>query len=236
VSGLLEVDNLTCGYHGFDVLRSVSLDVRPGALTVLVGPNGAGKTTLLKAIAGLVPSRGWVRFGGAPVQGASVPQLVARGLSLVAEGRHLFGQMAVRENLELGGYLLPRRQREGQLRRVLGFFPKLAERAGQLAGTLSGGEQQMLAVGRALMSQPKLLMLDEPSLGLAPRMVVDLFQIVKRIREEGTSVLLVEQNVRQALSIADSGYVLERGRIVAEGTGPELLHTERIRHAYLGTM
>lgn len=236
MSALLEVEGLAAGYAGFCVIEDLWLQARSGQLTVLVGPNGAGKTTLLKAICGVIPSRGEVRFDGVPVRGAGVSQRVALGLSLVPEGRHLFGQMSVRENLELGAYLLPRRERQGQMRRVLECFPRLAERQDQLAGTMSGGEQQMVAIGRAMMSRPRLLMLDEPSLGLAPKMVAELFRVVKCICEEGTSVLLVEQNVRQALAIADYSYVLERGRIVAQGTGEQMLNSDLIQRAYLGTL
>jgi vanillin dehydrogenase len=231
---LLRVDRLSAGYGGFAVLDRVSLDVAERSLTVLVGPNGAGKTTLLRAIAGVIPSTGAIRFAGADLGGESVSRRVRRGMVLVPEGRELFPAMTVRENLELGGYLRDRRGRAAAVEQVLDLFPRLAERLAQRAGTMSGGEQQMLAVARALVGAPRLLMLDEPSLGLAPRMVAEVFWIARRIRDTGTAVLLVEQNVRQALTIADHTYVLERGAFVAEGVGRELLGSERIQRAYLG--
>ena len=234
MSALLEVDRLTAGYGGFAVLGGVSLEVARGALVVLVGPNGAGKTTLLGAITGVIPSGGTVRFDGAELGRESVSGRVARGLVLVPEGRHLFAEMTVRENLELGGYLRGRREREAAIQEVLALFPRLAERLTQAAGTMSGGEQQMLAIARALVSRPRLLLLDEPSLGLAPQMIAELFRLVRRIRDRGTSILMVEQNVRQALAIADAGYLLERGAIVVSGPGAGLLASDRIQRAYLG--
>jgi branched-chain amino acid transport system ATP-binding protein len=234
VSALLEVRDLEAGYGGVPVLSHVSLQVVVGSLTVLVGPNGAGKTTLLNAIAGVIPSSGTIRLAGADASADTVSRRVARGMVLVPEGRQLFGQMTVRENLELGGYLRSGRERAAMIGEVLPLFPGLAGRQAQRAGTLSGGEQQMVALARGLISKPALLLLDEPSLGLAPRMVKEVFAIVRRICDAGTSVLLVEQNVRQALTIADRGYVLERGSLVAEGSGVDLLGTDRIRQAYLG--
>ncbi len=240
-AGLLEVANLAAGYGTTDVLADICLRVPDGALVVLVGANGAGKTTLLSAIAGVIPSRGRIRFGGeelrdkAAASGETVSGRVARGMVLVPEGRQLFGEMTVRENLELGGYLRSRRERTESIQQVLLLFPRLGERLGQPAGTMSGGEQQMVAVARALVSRPRLLMLDEPSLGLAPRMIAELFRLLRRIRDQGTAVLLVEQNVRQALAIADYSYVLERGSIVAEGRGADLLATDLIQRAYLGS-
>lgn len=230
----LTIDKLSAGYGGFAVLRDLSLDVTPG-LTVIVGPNGAGKTTLLKAIAGLVPRGGRLLLDGTPVApDASTSELVRRGVALVAEGRQLFPQMSVTENLELGGWLVPAAERSARLRQAFADFPKLAERAAQLAGTMSGGEQQMVAVARAMMCAPKLLMLDEPSLGLAPRMVDELLAIARRIADAGTTVLMVEQNVRKALAVADRAHVLERGRLVAGGPAAELARSAVIRHAYLG--
>ena len=234
MSAMLEVRGLSAGYGAQPVLSTVSLDVGARALVVLVGANGAGKSTLLGAIAGLVACTGTVRLDGADVTGESISARVARGMVLVPEGRRLFGDMSVRDNVELGGYLRTARERRAAITEALRLFPRLAERLGQAAGTMSGGEQQMLAVARGLVSRPRLLMLDEPSLGLAPKMVGELLRILQRVRDEGTSVLLVEQNVRQALGIADHGYVMERGAIVAQGAGAELLESDVVQRAYLG--
>ncbi|MDD2180233.1 ABC transporter ATP-binding protein [Acidovorax sp. D2M1] len=229
----LQVQNLTTGYHGFQVLQDLTLEAAPG-ITVIVGPNGAGKTTLLKALAGLLPRQGTVQLDGQSVPAMNATACVQRGLALVAEGRQLFPQMTVTENLELGGWLVPSRTRAERLHQAFEDFPRLKERAQQLAGTMSGGEQQMVAVARAMMSGPRLLMLDEPSLGLAPRMVDELLAIVQRIAAQGVTVLMVEQNVRKALQIAQRGYVLERGRIVASGDASDLLKSDVVRQAYLG--
>ena len=229
----LTVQNLTTGYHGFHVLQDLALEAVPG-ITVIVGPNGAGKTTLLKALAGLLPRQGTVTLDGQAVPAMNATACVQRGLALVAEGRQLFPQMTVTENLELGGWLVPSRVRAERLHQAFEDFPRLKERATQLAGTMSGGEQQMVAVARAMMSGPRLLMLDEPSLGLAPRMVDELLAIVQRIAAQGVTVLMVEQNVRKALQIAQRGYVLERGRIVATGAAADLLQSDVVRQAYLG--
>jgi len=230
----LHVKQLGAGYGGFAVLREITLVAQPG-ITVIVGPNGAGKTTLLRALAGLMPRSGEVLLDGAALPGNDATACVRRGLALVAEGRQLFPQMTVAENLELGGWLQPPAARKRLLQQAFADFPRLAERAQQWAGTMSGGEQQMVAVARAMMSAPRLLMLDEPSLGLAPRMVDELLAIVTRIaRQQGVTVLMVEQNVRKALQVADRGYVLERGRIVAQGRSAELLKSDAIRNAYLG--
>jgi len=230
----LQVEGLAAGYGAFLVLRDLSLEALPG-LTVILGPNGAGKTTLLKAIAGLIPRTGRVRLDGAEIDpGAKTSELVRRGIALVAEGRQLFPQMTVTENLELGGWLLPAAERARGLDRAFADFPRLAERRRQLAGTMSGGEQQMVAMARAMMSGPRLLMLDEPSLGLAPKMVDEMLRIVRRIADAGTTVLMVEQNVRKALATADRGYLLERGRVVAAGAAAELAGSSRVRQAYLG--
>jgi benzaldehyde dehydrogenase (NAD) len=233
MSAALSVRKLSAGYGAMRVLEGIGIEAPKGEITVVVGPNGAGKTTLMKALSGLIPRGGEVWFDGAllPARPASI---VARGLVQVAEGRQLFAHMTVRENLELGGYLLPRGERGARLQRSLDLFPKLAERLAQLAGTLSGGEQQMLAVGRALMCKPKLLMLDEPSLGLAPKMVDDLLAVVRRIRDEGVTILLVEQNIAKALAIADGAYVIERGAVVMKGAAAELLRSGQLRAAYLG--
>ncbi|CAN7297848.1 ABC transporter ATP-binding protein [Acidovorax sp. LjRoot129] len=229
----LTVQGLTTGYNGFQVLQDLSLEAQPG-ITVIVGPNGAGKTTLLKALAGLLPRQGTVQLDGQPVPAMNATACVQRGLALVAEGRQLFPQMTVTENLELGGWLVPSRMRAVRLAQAFEDFPRLKERAQQLAGTMSGGEQQMVAVARAMMSGPRLLMLDEPSLGLAPRMVDELLAIVQRIAAQGVTVLMVEQNVRKALQVAQRGYVLERGRIVASGDAVTLLQSDVVRQAYLG--
>ncbi|MFY3382882.1 ABC transporter ATP-binding protein [Paracidovorax sp. MALMAid1276] len=229
----LSVQGLTTGYNGFQVLQDLSLTATPG-ITVIVGPNGAGKTTLLKALAGLLPRQGTVQLDGQAVPAMNATACVQRGLALVAEGRQLFPQMTVTENLELGGWLVPGRVRAERMAQAFDDFPRLKERATQLAGTMSGGEQQMVAVARAMMSGPRLLMLDEPSLGLAPRMVDELLAIVQRIAAQGVTVLMVEQNVRKALQVAQRGYVLERGRIVASGEASELLQSDAVRQAYLG--
>jgi branched-chain amino acid transport system ATP-binding protein len=232
-SSELRVRGLAAGYHGFQVLQGLDLDVLPG-ITVVLGPNGAGKTTLLKALAGLLAREGEAVLDRVALPSGEATACVRQGLALVAEGRQLFPQMTVTENLELGAWLSPPRLRGERLALAFEDFPRLKERATQLAGTMSGGEQQMVAVARALMSGPRLLMLDEPSLGLAPRMVDELLAIVRRIAAHGVTVLMVEQNVRKALQAADRGYVLERGRIVASGDAQDLLHSDVIRRAYLG--
>ncbi len=237
---MLRLRNVDAGYGALTVLRRVSLHVNPGEIVTIVGANGAGKTTLLRTVAGLVRARGGeLVFAGAAVTRLRTERIVALGCSLVPEGRQVFAPMEVRENLLLGAHVQYARGRKDEvardLERVYGLFPVLAQRARQLAGTLSGGEQQMLAIGRALMARPKLVMLDEPSMGLAPLVVKDIFGIVKRISEEGTTVLLVEQNARSALQIATRGYVLETGRIVLQGTAEELLSNRDVQRAYLGS-
>ena len=232
--GLLRVRGLRAGYKGFEVLQGIDLDAAPG-LTVVVGPNGAGKTTMLKAIAGLLDRRGEVSFDGTALPDAQPHLTLRSGVALVAEGRQLFPDMEVVENLELGGWLLGRSEREQGIARAFELFPRLRERARQRAGTMSGGEQQMLAVARALMTRPRALLLDEPSLGLAPKLVDELLGTARRLGDEGVTVLMVEQNVRKALSLADRGYVIERGRIVAQGSGAELLASDEVRSSYLGT-
>jgi branched-chain amino acid transport system ATP-binding protein len=227
----LSVRGLSAGYGGIRVLDRVDLDVH--GLTAVIGPNGAGKTTLLRALSGLIPRTGELRLDGTPLPHEPAA-IVARGVGHVPEGRQLFAEMTVRENLELGGWRLPRGERASRLDAVVGLFPRLAERRAQLAGSLSGGEQQMLAIGRALMRRPRLLMLDEPSLGLAPRLVDDLLATVRRLHEDGVSVLLVEQNVAKALALADRAYVIERGRVVAQGPARTLLDSPAVRAAYLG--
>ncbi len=228
----LRVQGLSAGYGAFLVLRGLSLEVKPG-LTVVLGPNGAGKTTLLKALNGLIRRQGWVTLDGEELP-HKTHQIVQAGVALVAEGRQLFPQMTVRENLELGAWLANKADRARRLEQAFADFPKLRERAGQLAGTMSGGEQQMVAVARAMMSAPRLLMLDEPSLGLAPKMVDELLAIARRIADAGTTVLMVEQNVKKALAVADRGYVLERGTLVASGAARLLARSSVVREAYLG--
>ena len=228
----LKVEGLAAGYGPVQVLRGLRFEARPG-LTVILGPNGAGKTTLLRALAGLIPRGGEVLLDGEELP-EKTHEIVRAGVALVAEGRQLFPQMTVTENLELGGWLVPKAERERRLQQVLQDFPTLRERAAQLAGTMSGGEQQMVAVARAMMSAPRLLMLDEPSLGLAPRMVDELLALARRIADAGTTVLMVEQNVKKALAVADRGYVLERGALVASGPARLLARSTVVREAYLG--
>jgi branched-chain amino acid transport system ATP-binding protein len=228
----LQVRGLSAGYGAFLVLRDLSLEVKPG-LTVILGPNGAGKTTLLRALNGLLPRTGDVLLDGAPLP-HKTHETVRAGMALVPEGRQLFAQMTVRENLELGGWLVDKAERAARVEQVMNDFPRLRERTAQLAGTMSGGEQQMVAVARAMVSAPRLLMLDEPSLGLAPRMVDELLAIARRIADAGTTVLMVEQNVKKALAVADRGYVMERGALVASGAAKLLARSSVIREAYLG--
>jgi len=231
---MLSVEGLEAGYGDVQVLWGVSLRVERGEVVALLGSNGAGKTTTLRAISGLLrPTSGRITFDGVDITGKPAHEIVRLGVSMVPEGRRLFPKMTVYENLRMGAYLVGGDVRD-RFEMVYSLFPILRERRDQLAGTLSGGEQQMLAIGRGLMSSPRLLMLDEPSLGLAPKIVHEVLRAVQQIREEGVTVLLVEQNVQQALSIADRGYVIETGRIVLEGTGGELLENEHVKTAYLG--
>jgi branched-chain amino acid transport system ATP-binding protein len=228
----LRVRGLSAGYGPFEVIRQLNFDVMPG-LTVILGPNGAGKTTLLRALSGQIPMRGEVLLDGEDLP-EKAHEIVKAGMALVPEGRQLFPQMTVLENLELGGWLQKPNVRQERMEMVLNDFPKLRERATQLAGTMSGGEQQMVAIARAMMSAPRLLMLDEPSLGLAPRMVDELLAMTRRIADQGTTVLMVEQNVRKALAVADRGYVIERGALVAHGSSKLLARSSVIQEAYLG--
>jgi branched-chain amino acid transport system ATP-binding protein len=236
---MLRIRNLDAGYGQLTVLRRVSLHVKPGEIVAIVGANGAGKSTLLKTITGLVrPRAGEIQLHGEDIARVRTERIVARGCSLVPEGRQVFADMSVRENLILGAHVQYRRGKRDEvaddLARIFHLFPVLEKRERQLAGTLSGGEQQMLAMGRALMARPRLLMLDEPSMGLAPLVVKDIFDIIVRISQEGSTVLLVEQNARGALKISHRGYVLETGRIVLEGTSEELLANRDVQRAYLG--
>jgi branched-chain amino acid transport system ATP-binding protein len=232
---LLAVRDLFAGYSGVPVLRGVDLDVAPGAIVAVLGANGAGKTTLNKTLSGLLkPERGEIRFGGLRLDRMTPAKIVAAGLIHVPEGRKLYPNMSVRENLELGAYARGRRQRKHSLERVLMVFPRLKERLGQRAATLSGGEQQMTAIGRGLMGQPRLLVLDEPSLGLAPRLVSEMFALIRRLNEEGIAILLVEQNVMQSLEIAHRGYVMENGAMALSRSGAELAGDSALAKAYLG--
>ena len=231
---MLSVENLEAGYGDVQVLWGISLHVEEREIVALLGSNGAGKTTTLRTISGLLkPMSGRITFDGVDITGRPAHEIVRLGISMVPEGRRLFPKMTVYENLRMGAYLAKGDVRD-RLETVYSLFPILRERRNQLAGTLSGGEQQMLAIARGLMSSPKLLMLDEPSLGLAPKIVQEVLSAVRQIREEGVTILLVEQNVQQALSIADRGYVIETGRIVLEGSGKELLQNDHVRTAYLG--
>jgi branched-chain amino acid transport system ATP-binding protein len=237
LSALLHVQGLRVGYGLVEALFGISLTVLPGQIITVVGPNGAGKSTLLNAIAAIVPSReGTVIFAGRSTRGLATEQLVSGGMALVPERRNLFATMSVYDNLLLGSYL-HRSDRAGvvsSLEEVFVRFPRLRQRKTQIAATLSGGERQMLAIGRALMSRPKLLLLDEPSLGLAPQIVRQVFEVIEDLRKANVSILLVEQNARMALRVADYGYVLETGEIVNEGTGSALLHDSKIMDTYLG--
>ena len=233
---MLKVENLSVHYGMIQAVRDVSFEVNEGEVVSLIGANGAGKTTILRTISGLVrPSAGKIEFLGHEIQKVPAQKIVAAGLSQVPEGRHVFPGLTVLENLEMGAFLKTNRdENQANLKKVFSRFPRLEERKNQDAATLSGGEQQMLAMGRALMSTPKLLLLDEPSMGLAPLFIQEIFDIIQDIQKQGTTVLLIEQNANKALSIADRGYVLETGNIVLSGTGKELLASDEVRKAYLG--
>ena len=233
---MLKVDNIDVYYGAIHAIKGISIEVPKGEIVTLVGSNGAGKSTTLRTISGLMkPKNGTILFEDKNIVGVPAHEIVGMGLCQVPEGRHVFANMSVMENLELGAYL--RNDKDGiarDLEDVFKKFPRLLERKDQISGTLSGGEQQMLAMGRALMSRPRLLLLDEPSMGLAPLLVKEIFNIIKEINESGTTVLLVEQNANMALSIADKAYVLETGRIALAGTAQELASSEAVRKAYLG--
>ena len=232
---MLDVQNINVYYGAIHAVKDVSFHVDEGEIVTLIGANGAGKSTTLQTISGLLHSRtGSIAFMGQPIQAVPADKLVARGLAQVPEGRRVFQQMTVEENLEMGAFTRPSSTIAPNLEKVYDNFPRLKERRRQVAGTLSGGEQQMLAMGRALMSDPKLLMLDEPSMGLAPILVEQIFDIIRRLHQKGTTILLVEQNARMALSVADRGYVLETGRVTLTGPGRELLADEAVKKAYLG--
>lgn len=233
---MLKIENLRAGYGDIQILHDVSLEIAAGEVVALIGANGAGKTTTIKTISGMISAgSGRILYDGKDITHWPSHKIVAAGLVQVAEGRKLFPDLSVLENLELGGFLPSvRGNRPRNLERVFGMFPRLAERKEQFAGTLSGGEQQMLAIGRALMTEPRLLMLDEPSLGLAPKLVQDIFDVVQEINTAGVTVLIVEQNAVQTLKMAQRGYVMEHGHITLSGTGSSLLEDDRIRTAYLG--
>ncbi|MFL0249042.1 ABC transporter ATP-binding protein [Clostridium neuense] len=233
---MIKIKDLVVAYGGIEALKGISLEVPSGKIVTLVGANGAGKSTTLKAVVGLVkPKSGAIEYEGKDLTKISTESMVRNGIALVPEGRKVFEDLTVLENLKIGAY--SRKDRKGiedDLEKVYSLFPRLKERTWQLSGTLSGGEQQMLAIGRALMSRPKLIMMDEPSLGLAPIIVKGLFEIIKKINKDGMTVLLIEQNANAALKIADIGYIMETGRITLSGTGKELLNNDEIKKAYLG--
>ena len=232
---MLAVNDIHVYYGSIHAVKGVSLEVNEGEIVTLIGANGAGKSTVLNTISGLLhPRGGSVTFMGQDLKGVPPHKLVARGMAQVPEGRRIFLQMTVEENLEMGAYTQSKASIDGSIEDVYRRFPRLQERRKQIAGTLSGGEQQMLAVGRALMSHPRLLMLDEPSMGLAPILVEQIFDIIRELHAAGTTILLVEQNAQAALSVADRAYVLETGRISLSGTGAELMASDKVREAYLG--
>jgi branched-chain amino acid transport system ATP-binding protein len=234
---MLKIRNLESGYGKLKVLQGISMHISPGEIVTIIGGNGAGKSTLLNTISGIMkPQSGEISFGGRDIAGMPAEKIVKRGCSLVPEGRQIFDILTVRENLLIGGYAVKqeREKQEEKLEEIYGHFPRLKEREDQLGGTLSGGEQQMLAIGRSLMARPRLMMLDEPSMGLAPLIVKDIFTIIKKLRDQGETILLVEQNAKAALGIADRGYVLETGQIVLEESARELLNNNDVQRAYLG--
>ncbi|MGT2929147.1 ABC transporter ATP-binding protein [Streptococcus dentasini] len=233
---MLKIENLSVSYGAIEAVKDVSFEVNEGEVVTLIGANGAGKTSILRTISGLVrPSQGTVSYLDNEIQKVAARKIVADGLAQVPEGRHVFPGLTVLENLEMGAFLKNNKDtNQSNLKKIFDRFPRLEERKNQDAATLSGGEQQMLAMGRALMSQPKLLLLDEPSMGLAPIFIQEIFDIIQDIQKQGTTVLLIEQNANKALSIADRGYVLETGKIVLSGTGQELLASDEVRKAYLG--
>ncbi len=234
MSNILEIKNMSVSYGGIEAVKNISLDVPQGEIVTLIGANGAGKSTTLKTIAGVVkPKNASIKFEGNEICGKAPDYIVKQGVTLVPEGRRVFPNLTVKENLRMGAYLRKDRL-DDDFEYVYKLFPRLKEREWQYAGTLSGGEQQMLAVGRALMSRPKLIMMDEPSLGLAPLVVKSIFDIIKTINEKGITVLLIEQNANMALQVAHTAYVLETGEITMTGTGKELLADERVKEAYLG--
>lgn len=234
MSNILEIRDLRVSFGGIRAVDGISFDVEEGKIVTLIGANGAGKSTILRSIAGITkPQSGKIVFSGSDITGQSPDRIVSQGVTLVPEGRRVFSNLTVLESLRIGAYLR-RDSIADDIAYVYSLFPRLKERSWQLAGTLSGGEQQMLAVGRALMSRPRLIMMDEPSLGLAPLIVKNIFEIIKTINSHGITVLLIEQNANMALKIAHTGYVIETGHIIMSGTGAELLADERVKEAYLG--
>ena len=232
---ILKVDDINVYYGAIHAIKGVSFEVNEGEVVTLIGANGAGKSTILKTVAGLLSSHtGSIQFMGKSLGGIPAHKIVPMGLALVPEGRQIFLQMTVEENLQMGAFTRPADEYDASIADVYQRFPRLKERQNQIAGTLSGGEQQMLAMGRALMSKPSLLMLDEPSMGLAPILVEQIFDIIQELNQHGTTILLVEQNAQMALSVAHRGYVLETGKIVTTGSGEELLEDEAVKKAYLG--
>ena len=233
---LLKVRDIHVYYGAIHAIKGISLEVNEGEIVTLIGANGAGKSTTLNTIAGLLkPRQGGIAFAGMPVEGTGASKMVYKGLSLCPEGRRIFQQMTVRENLEMGAFSRPNEETEKSMEQVYEFFPRLKEREKQIAGTLSGGEPQMLAMGRALMSKPRLMMLDEPSTCLAPILVEQIFEIIRDMNAAGTTILLVEQNAQMALSVANRAYVMETGRITMEGDADDLMHDDNVRKAYLGS-
>lgn len=232
---LLEVKNIKVYYGNINAIKDISFEVNEGEIVTLIGANGAGKSSILNTVAGLIkPKSGEIIFDGQGIIGIPAHKIVSKGMALCPEGRRIFQQLSVKENLEMGSYTRPVNEVSESIEKVYELFPRLKERYKQIAGTLSGGEQQMLAMGRALMSKPRLMMLDEPSMGLAPILVEQIFDIIKNLHKSGTTILLVEQNAQMALSVADRGYVMETGRIVTSGTGKGLLQDDAVKKAYLG--
>ncbi|UTW10121.1 ABC transporter ATP-binding protein [Marinobacterium rhizophilum] len=232
---MLQINKVNTHYGPIQALHDVSVEVRQGEIVTLIGANGAGKTTLMMTICGHPQaSSGEILFDGKPITGQPTSQIMRQGLAIVPEGRRVFARLTVQENLHMGAYFRTKAEYEETLEEVLLLFPRLRERFAQRAGTMSGGEQQMLAIGRAMMSKPRMILLDEPSLGLAPIIIQQIFQIIEKLRDDGVTIFLVEQNANQALRIADRGYVLENGRVVLSGSGPDLLDDENVRKAYLG--
>ncbi|HHW94580.1 MAG TPA: ABC transporter ATP-binding protein [Mogibacterium sp.] len=235
MESVLKVDKINVYYGAIHAIKGISFEVNKGEIVTLIGANGAGKSTTLHTVSGLLRSKtGDIKFLGESIAKTPAHRIVARGISHVPEGRRIFQEMTVRENLEMGAYITKKERIKGNVEYVYEQFPRLKERRSQIAGTLSGGEQQMLAMGRALMSDPELLMLDEPSMGLAPILVDQIFEIISNLNKTGTTILLVEQNANMALSIADRAYVIETGKIMLSGTGKELAKSEEVKKAYLG--